>query len=998
MHDQISILMVEDSKADAELTTRELKRAGVNCTIRRVDTSGDFRSALHAKKPDLILSDFTMPRFDGMSALALAWQLCPDVPFIFLSGTIGEEYAIRALKNGAADYVLKGNLIRLPSAVERAIADVKTRNEQKHIEALRALEHAISRELTYADGLTTMLRASLRTICEMSGWECGRFFLFDEAAGVLRFREGWSIDDPVAKRFLEVSRDVELAPGFGLPGRVLQSGESKWLAGAEQSREEAREALMPDLGMRSTFAVPVHADDKVIGVLSLSSQQAIEPDEGMAQTMGVVTSQVGHVTRRMLMEEEQQRFRAAMDTSIDMVALIDRSTMRYVDVNRTICELLGYSRGEMLTMGPADILPIGRAELESSYDEVIALQSGDSTFGIRSHFRCKNGNRLPFESTRCAIRSGESHVVVTVSRDIRKRLAQEEELRLTHERFNLAVHATKDVIWDWDLDRGTFWWNENLSQAFNYGADEVIPGVKGWYELIHPDDRERVLGSLNRFLQSSDHYWNENYRFRRRDGGYAFVYDRAHVARDDGGRALRMIGAKADATPLQEAEGRLAYLTQFDILTGLPNRQLFRDRLSQSLIQARRNEWPVAVLYVDLDRFKQINDAHGQGMGDRLLKEVGVRLTTCVRAGDTVGCFGGDEFAAILSDLPQPSDAGVIAQKILAAIATPFRIDGHDLFITASIGITIYPSDGDGEDVLLANADTAMHRAKEGGRNSYQFFTPEMNERNIKYIQVANALRHALPRQEFRLYYQPKASLPEGNICGFEALLRWQHPERGLVSPAEFIPILEETGMIVAVGEWTVREACRQVLEWKTLGLPPAPVAINLSARQFHEQGLEELIPRIVSEAAVEPALIQFEITESLLMNDPEKAALSLHKLRDSGFKLSVDDFGTGYSSLAYLKRFSLDALKIDQAFVRDISDNPDDAAIALAVISLAHSLELKVIAEGVESAAQLDFLRAHGCDEIQGYYLSRPLPAADATKLLTEGRRLPASGAGEGV
>ena len=992
MRQQISVLMVEDSKVDAELALRELKRAGLDCVGRRVDTDSDFRSALYSMKPDIILSDFSMPRFDGMSALALAWELCPDVPFIFLSGTIGEEYAIRALKNGASDYVLKDNLMRLPPAVERAIADTKARNEKKRIEKLRALEHAVTRCLAYAEGVSVGLTSAIRTICEMAGWECGRYFLVDERSGFLQVRESWGVEDAIIDRFLAVSRNLELAPGIGLPGRVLQSGEPMWNTGTSNSGDEARESLMPEFGIRSSFSAPVVAEGTIIGVLSFSSQEVIEPDDGFLQTMRVIGSQIGHVTRRMRVEEEQRRFRAAMDTSVDMIVLVDRATMRYVDVNRTICELLGYSRAEMLTMGPQDVLPFSRVELEKSYDEMIASASPAAIGGIRTYFICKDGSQLPFESTRRVVQSGSTHIVVAVARDIRKRMATEEALRKSHERFNLAVHATNDVIWDWDLSTGNLWWNENLTRAFGYEPGELGSGVKAWYELIHAEDQERVVGALHRLVELGGDSWADEYRLRRRDGGYSFVFDRAHILRDPQGKALRMIGAKADATALKEAEGRLSYLAQFDILTGLPNRQLFRDRLGQTLIQAGRNNWPVAVLFVDLDRFKLVNDALGQELGDRLLLEAGARLAACVRSGDTIGCFGGDKFGAVLSDLGRPGDAGIVAQKILDAIAAPFHFGDHDAYVAASIGITLFPSDGLGEEALMANADTAMYRAKENGGNSYQFFIHEMNERTFKRMQTENALRHALAREQFLLYYQPKADLQSGAICGFEALLRWKHPERGLVSPAEFIPILEDIGLIVAVGEWVLREACRQIAAWQQAGLPALPVAVNLSARQFQEKDLEATVRRIIGEAGVAASLIQFEITESLLMKDPEGASRALRGLRDSGFKLSVDDFGTGYSSLAYLKRFPLDALKIDQTFVRDITNNPDDAAIALAVIGLAHSLNLKVIAEGVETGAQLDFLRQHGCDEIQGYFFSRPLPAADSTQALAEGRRLRAS------
>jgi diguanylate cyclase (GGDEF)-like protein/PAS domain S-box-containing protein len=640
-----------------------------------------------------------MPHFDGMTALSIARELVPDTPFIFVSGTIGEEYAIRALKNGASDYVLKTNLVRLPPAVERAMHD-------KHERA-----------------------------------------------------------------------------------------------------------------------------------------------------------------RRKSVEEEQRRFRVALDASGDMIVLVDRATMRFVDVNNTMCELLGYSRDELLGMGPHDVMPVTRADLAKSYDDLIADPVGSPASSTSSTYRCKDGSTLPFESTRRVVHSGGAAMIVAISRDIRSRIEAEEALRISNE--------------------------------------------------------------------------------------------------------------------------RLSYLAQFDTLTGLPNRHLFRDRLAQTLVRDKRSSRPVGVMFVDLDRFKQVNDTLGHGVGDTLLKQTAVRLAACVRDGDTVGRFSSDEFGVVLSDLDKAGDTGRVAQKVLEALAAPFMLGSDEVYISASVGIALYPADSEEAETLIVNASAAMNRAKEEGRNNYQYFTPEMNERARNRVQIETDLRHAMERNEFLLHFQPKAELAGGTICGFEALMRWQHPERGLVSPLEFIPVLEDTGLIVPVGEWALAEACRQVGAWQAAGLRAQPVAVNLSARQFQEDGLHAMVKRTLEETRVDPAFIQFEITETLVMRDAERATRTLGELRDSGFKLSVDDFGTGYSSLAYLKRFPLDTLKIDRAFVRDVDSDPDDAAIALAIIGMAHGMKLKVVAEGVETESQLRFLRDNGCDEMQGFYFARPLPGADATRALAEDRRL---------
>jgi predicted signal transduction protein with EAL and GGDEF domain len=368
------------------------------------------------------------------------------------------------------------------------------------------------------------------------------------------------------------------------------------------------------------------------------------------------------------------------------------------------------------------------------------------------------------------------------------------------------------------------------------------------------------------------------------------------------------------------------------------------------------------------------------------------RLHACVRSADIVARLGGDEFAIVLSNLAKADDAGLVAQKVVTTLARAFDLEGQEVYVSASVGVCIYPDNGTGVDVLLKNADTAMYRAKERGRNTFQFYLPQMNERALARLEMETQLRGALDRNEFVLHFQPKANLASGEICGFEALLRWQHPRRGLVPPLEFIWILEDTGLIVPVGEWVVRTVCEQLVRWRAEGVALRPIAVNLSARQFNQKDLDAVIGGILQATGIDPRLLEFELTESMLMSDPEAAVITLQNLKDYGVRLSIDDFGTGFSSLSHLKRFPIDALKIDRTFVRDVTTDVDDATIAVTIISLAHNLKLTVVAEGVETEAQLNFLKAHGCDEIQGFYFARPLPIADCTRALNEGRRLRSS------
>ena len=427
----------------------------------------------------------------------------------------------------------------------------------------------------------------------------------------------------------------------------------------------------------------------------------------------------------------------------------------------------------------------------------------------------------------------------------------------------------------------------------------------------------------------------------------------------------------------------------YDALTGLPNRNLLHDRLRQA-VHSQRNPRNIAVVFMDLDHFKFVNDSLGHSVGDRLLKAMGERLRSVLREGDTVGRVGGDEFVLILNDQSNEEVIFRAMQRISAKVAEPLSIDGKELYVTASAGISLYPQDGRDVETLLKNADVAMYRAKEHGRSNFQFYTSEMNERVNDRLALEHALRRALERQEFTLHYQQKVDLRSGGIIGAEALVRWLHPEWGLVRPARFIPIAEETGLIVRLGEWVIHQACRQTRSWLQAGLEPGVVSVNLSARQFRAEGLVRAVSRILQETGLDPASLEMELTESMVMHNVETAIATLQGLKSLGVALSVDDFGTGYSSLSYLKDLPIDVLKIDRSFVRDIGtgSEAEDGILAAAIISLGHALHLKVIAEGVETDAQVHFLKRHGCDQVQGFLYGEPVPAEQFGELLGRARR----------
>lgn len=458
-------------------------------------------------------------------------------------------------------------------------------------------------------------------------------------------------------------------------------------------------------------------------------------------------------------------------------------------------------------------------------------------------------------------------------------------------------------------------------------------------------------------------------------------------------RSKELMGTKEELekeiSERRRAEGQLVYLAYHDSLTNLPNRALLLDRLNQVLTRLPWRKRVAAVLFLDLDHFKHINDTLGHPAGDLLLVAVSERLQACLRDGDTIARLGGDEFAIILADIARAEDVGKVAQKIVDTMSKRFVLKDQELFITASVGISLYPNDGEDAETLLKNADTAMYRAKGQGRNNYQIYSAALNANAFERLAMESSLRQALERKEFLLHYQPQVNLNTGQVIGIEALMRWRHPDLGLVSPTKFIPIAEETGLIIPIGEWVLRTACAQNKAWKDSGLPPIVVSVNMSARQFQQKNLVGMVSQVLRETRLDAKYLELELTESILMQKEEPFLAMLTELSSMGIALSIDDFGTGYSSLSYLNRFPINILKIDQSFVNNITKNPNDAVIVTAIITLAHSLDMKAIAEGVETAEQLEFLRSLHCDGMQGYLFSQPLPADEVTKLLAEGKHL---------
>lgn len=547
---------------------------------------------------------------------------------------------------------------------------------------------------------------------------------------------------------------------------------------------------------------------------------------------------------------------------------------------------------------------------------------------------------------------------------------------------------------------------EKVADAiFITDADGVIEYVNSAFVVVTGYERDEAIGKSPRIIKSGSHdekfyaqIWEallrgEVYRNvivnRRKDGQLYHEAVTITPLTDQQGKVTNFISSGKDMSESIQAQERLHHLAHHDALTGLPNRVLFVERLKHALQRANHRKRAVAVMFLDMDRFKMVNDTLGHEAGDQLLQAMAARLLACVREGDTIARFGGDEFAGLLNDVASPEDVAPIVQKFVEALAPTFLIDGHELFVGGSIGISLYPEDGTDPQSLMKNADTAMYSAKQRGGNSSEFYYAGMNENALARLDVETGLRHALGRQEFILHYQPQVDLKHGEVVGLEALLRWERAESDMVSPLEFIPILEETGLIVAVGEWMLRTACVQHRAWQAAGLPPLRMAVNISSRQFEADDLTEILRRSIQDADMSAEFLELEITESVLMKNVDQGIAALHALSTMGIRFAIDDFGTGYSSLTYLKRFPIDILKIDKTFVREITENADDAAIVKAIIMMAHSLGIHVLAEGVETREQAEFLRQQGCDLAQGHYFSPPLSGKEIERLLIENHSL---------
>lgn len=903
------------------------------------------------------------------------------------------------------------------------------------LERRLAIEHAVTRALDQSSSTGEASERIIRAVCEILGWACGARWALDAKNDTMRCVDTWGVASPAIDAFVETTRGMkQTREQGGLIRRAWLEDAPVWLADVAREKSFRRTVDAQTAGLHSAFAFPLKVEAQVTGVMEFFSQKIGRPDAELLDCAVYVGGLIGQFLRHRQAEDELMQFRSLMDASPDQIYLVDPVAMRYIYVNDSACAQTGYSREELLNVPPWRIAQKTQEELQPFYDEIVA--KGGEVVRRELRFVGKEGIPGWFEVQWRALRLGDSWVIVAIARDMnRRRLAENAAIR--QGRMYAALGATNEAIMyakspeelyqrvcDAAVNGGQFidtavllpdlLGDQMRMAAFSGASKQQLHGIRVSLDETSPEGRGLVGTAFhtrkpcvsNDFFQDeSTRPWHQLARNAGvkaaaavpllRDGravGVLLIYAGEKRAFDE--EIVKLIERMAENIAFalsniehederKGAEERIRYLATHDGLTGLPNRAMFSQLLNLEIKSAHRYGRKLAVLFIDLDRFKTINDTLGHQAGDALLKEISARLKASVRASDVVARLGGDEFVILVQEVNESGQVAAVARNVLSAAIKPMTIAGQQCRVTASVGIAMYPADAQDEQSLMKNADLAMYFAKEEGKNNYQFYSQDTRFESRQSMALETNLRGAMERNEFSLHYQAKLDLKSDKITGVEALLRWNSPELGAVPPMQFIPAAEETGLIVPLGKWVLRSACRQNMEWQRAGLPPVCIAVNLSPRQFSDPDLLADIAVVLGETGMAPQLLEIEITEGMVMYNTDRAVKVLGAIKALGVRLALDDFGTGYSSLAQLKRFPIDTLKVDRSFLRELANNTEHRVITEAVIALGHSLSLNVVAAGVETLEQQSFLRERACNEMQGFYFSKPIVADEFAELL---------------
>jgi diguanylate cyclase (GGDEF)-like protein/PAS domain S-box-containing protein len=844
------------------------------------------------------------------------------------------------------------------------------------------IEHGVTGALSRSFDLPEAAPLIVRAVCQELGWTCGAVWLDESHGDSLSCVGTWGVPGPGVSAFLDAIRPVrQLATQGGLVRRSWLTGEPVWIRDVASEASLQRAPLAARAGLHSAFAFPITAAGRVLGVVEFYSRDIAELDAELLDCSRYIGSQIGQFCLRAqaqaALRESEKRYADTIELAAIGISHVDESG-RFMQVNRALCDLLGYTRDELLGKtvkqvshpDDRDVTNVQRARLRAGEID---------SFQLEKRYLSKQGATVWVQLTVSVQRdaSGRAMHDISITQDITARKLAEFAVQRSEQRFRSLVELSSDWYWELDADlrylafrgRGTLATEQRLRGLLPW----ELPGNE--VDVNWADMRGR--------LERREAFRDFEYAFTDRKGNRRHVSASGEPMFDEAGRFVGYRGVSRDITPRKQAEERIQYLATHDSLTGLPNRVMFAELLNHVLASARRHQGRFAVLFIDLDRFKFINDSLGHEAGDALLREVARRLKDNLRASDIVARLGGDEFVMLLQELHTGEEAGLIARKLLSAVIKPIELNGQECRVTASIGISMFPDDAQDETSLMTHADLAMYHAKEEGKNNFQFYDGRLETISLERLTLETQLRRAMERDELSLHYQAKLDLARNTIAGVEALLRWTSPELGAVSPAKFIPLAEETGLILAIGKWVLRTACAQCMAWQRDGLPPVRVSVNLSPRQLGDPELVAAVRDVLADTGLQPDLLELEVTESSVMHNVERALEVLTALKDMGVRLAIDDFGTGYSSLAQLKRFPIDTLKVDRSFIRELPSDSEDKAIAEAIIAMGKTLSLTVVAEGVETREQQDFLRERACDQMQGFYFSRPVAADDFAQLL---------------
>ncbi len=711
-------------------------------------------------------------------------------------------------------------------------------------------------------------------------------------------------------------------------------------------------------------------------LILVSAEPMFDADGAFTGYRGVARDVTAlHAVRREL--DDQRQFLDTLLGALPTAVSVKDENHRFVLVNDAFCAFAGVPRERLI--GADDRVFLGPEDARRAWDADDQALEAPAPVLYEHLYRLSDGERWMQVRKSRVLRPDGSRLVISALNDISGLKAAERQLRDSERRFRDFAESASEYVWESDVDGRLTYVSQRVEEVLQRSA-ESLRGLTVT-DVTPPGEYERMLEWIRANGRPDGSFRDMEHRILRADGEVLWVRVSAVRMLDEQGRHTGWRGTSRDITDRKSAEERISYLATRDALTGLPNRVLFNDRLEQALVNARRKGDSVALMFLDLDRFKNVNDSLGHHVGDLMLKEVALRMQACLRKGDTLSRLGGDEFVVTLEGLQHAEDAAQVAQKVIASLGRPMEVGGHTLSTSCSIGIAIFPGDADDPPSLMKNADTAMYHAKERGRRNFQFFSREMNIRAVERHALETALRVALDREQFELAWQPRVDIATGRVAAVEALLRWRHPDKGLLAPGSFIEVAEETGLIEPIGQWVLRSACTQAQRWSEDGHPPVRVSVNISARQFNNpREFSRSVSRLLSSTSLDPDRLELEMTESVLLQNADENIAALRRLSKLGVHVAVDDFGTGYSSLSYLKQLPINTLKIDRSFVRDLEADKDSEVIVATIIAMAHSLKLRVTAEGVENLAQLSTLKRLGCDEYQGYLFSRPVPAREFT------------------